>query len=49
MPAYTKKKILKRINEDLHLETASAEKRVKIAQVLDNIYRKRHFYLYGGT
>jgi len=44
-----KSKILKRINEDLHLETASAEKRVKIAQVLDNINWKRVLYLYGGT
>ena len=46
---YENKKIRKRINEDLHLETASAEKRVKIAQVLNNINWKRVFYLYGGT
>nr|WEB51400.1 hypothetical protein [Zea mays] len=30
--------------EDLHLETASAEKRVKIAQALENLYRRSQYF-----
>jgi hypothetical protein len=42
-----KEKILKKINEDLHLETASAEKRVFIDQVLDRMAKTRWRYLYS--
>ena len=35
--------LLESIYEDLHLETASAEKRVKIAQILEDIYRRSQY------
>jgi hypothetical protein len=41
-------KILKKINEDLHLEAASAEKRVKINEVLDRMEKTNWRYLYDN-
>ena len=39
-----KKSTLRSTYEDLHLETASAEKRVKIAQVLEDISRRSQYF-----
>ena len=37
--------LLQRIEEDLRLETASPEKRLKIAQVLEELYTNRDFFV----
>ena len=41
--------LLESIYEDLHLETASAEKRVKIAQILEEISRRSQYNIFGVT
>lgn len=40
--------LIQRIEEDLRLETASPEKRLKIAQVLEELYTNRELFVNSG-